>query len=116
MYEYEAVVVNVIDGDTVRLRADLGFSIHRDDIFRLDGINTPELNSFDPAKRLAAQKAKARLAELLAPHPWITVRTLKDRREKYGRYLAVLILPGGKSVNQIMLDEGLAEPYAGGAR
>jgi len=52
----------------------------------------------------------------------LIVRTVKDRKEKYGRYLAELFLvgadgqPAATSVNQTLLSNGHARPYSGGAR
>lgn len=39
----------------------------------------------------------------------MTVRTLKDRREKYGRYLAVVYLFDGRNLNQLLVDQGHAK-------
>lgn len=42
MYEYNAVVTNVVDGDTFDLDVDLGFSIHHFVRVRLLNVDTPE--------------------------------------------------------------------------
>ena len=42
MYEYKAVITNVVDGDTFDLDIDLGFHIHIHERVRLLGIDTPE--------------------------------------------------------------------------
>ena len=41
MYEYAATVERVVDGDTVDVTLDLGFSIQYQARIRLLGINTP---------------------------------------------------------------------------
>lgn len=41
---YSAKVLKVIDGDTIDADLDLGFRIHTNVRFRLNGIDTPELN------------------------------------------------------------------------
>jgi endonuclease YncB( thermonuclease family) len=47
----------------------------------------------------------------------VLVRTHKDRREKYGRYLAdVFALTGDQSLNLDLLSAGHAVPYDGGKR
>lgn len=102
MYEYAASLIRVVDGDTVWLDVDLGFGVSRKDSFRLYGINAPELST--PAGPPASQH----LLELLG-FP-ITVRTIKDKREKYGRYLATIIC-NGIDVNQKMIDDGFAVAY-----
>ena len=42
MYEYNALVDRVVDGDTVDLDIDLGFYTHTKVRCRLKGVNTPE--------------------------------------------------------------------------
>jgi endonuclease YncB( thermonuclease family) len=42
----------------------------------------------------------------------LTVRTQKDKREKYGRYLAT-VLSGTEDLGQALIDAGLALPYDG---
>lgn len=42
MYEYEAVIEEVVDGDTFKLNVDLGFHLHIKITGRLLGIDTPE--------------------------------------------------------------------------
>lgn len=102
-YEYDAEVLKVVDGDTVDLRVDLGFSIFTEMRVRLYGINAPELNT------QAGKDARAWLLNKLLPN--ITVRTIKDRQEKYGRYLAVLLDESGNSINEQMVAVGHAVPY-----
>jgi micrococcal nuclease len=114
MYTYNATLDRVIDGDTVDLVIDLGFDITIKQTVRLNGINTPELHSTNPTEKAAAEKAKARLNELLTGQPLI-VNTKKDSREKYGRLLAEIFI-NNTSVNQQMLTEGLGVAYSGGPR
>lgn len=113
MYEYRAVVIDVHDGDTLRARVDLGFGIHADMTFRLARINTPEVIG---ATRDAGLRSRDRLRELVLGAPVVLVQTLKDRREKYGRYLAEVFIdppptPGAQgwtNVNDRLVREGLA--------
>ena len=42
-YQFDATVVRVIDGDTVRMRVDVGFGVEITKNFRLLDIDTPEL-------------------------------------------------------------------------
>lgn len=53
-----AVIFNVVDGDTVDALIDLGFGIYTKQRLRLSGINTSELNSEDALEREKATKAK----------------------------------------------------------
>ena len=88
IYIYKASLIRVVDGDTVDLVIDLGFDTFRHERFRLYGIDAPELNTE------AGKEAKAWLSEALQPLETIYVQTLqhktKAKRDKYGRFLAVL--------------------------
>ena len=42
MFEYKAVITNVVDGDTFDMDIDLGFHIHIHERVRLLGVDTPE--------------------------------------------------------------------------
>lgn len=111
MYEYRAALVRVIDGDTLVVVLDLGFDVKLKQTLRLAGINTPELHAADATARAKAKAARERLASLVGTGD-LTIRTVKDAREKYGRYLAHVVLPDGMTANDVLLAENLAEPYA----
>lgn len=108
MYEYAATVVDVHDGDTITVDIDLGLDMcARSQKLRLNGINAPELNT--PAGKLAREY----LADILLPAPDVTVQTIKDRREKYGRYLAVVIDSSGRNLNELLVSSGHALRWNG---
>lgn len=97
------------DGDTVALEIDVGLSTYRRVTVRLARVNTPELRDAGGAA------ARDRVAELLADDP-LEVTTIRDRTEKYGRYLAEIVTASGENVADVLLAEGHARPYAGGRR
>jgi micrococcal nuclease len=88
IYIYKADLIRVVDGDTVDLIIDLGFDTSRHERFRLYGIDAPEMRT------KGGKEAKAWLQEALQPLEAIYVQTLqhktKAKRDKYGRFLAVL--------------------------
>jgi micrococcal nuclease len=101
--------LKVHDGDTVQLEVDQGLSTYRHIWVRIAHINAPEL------KHEKGTAVRERLALLLAAEP-LTVTTIRDRTEKYGRYLAAIVNAHGVEVGQQLLEEGLAVPYEGGRR
>lgn len=108
MYTYKAKIVSVYDGDTVTALVDLGFRINFEIKIRLAGIDTPELRG---EERIAGVAAKKRVDELIYGKQ-VTIKTQKDKQEKFGRWLGEIFLPGSElSVNQQLLNEGLAEHY-----
>ena len=107
-------IVRLIDGDTCVLDFDMGMSITVRATVRLFGINTPEVRG--PEKE-AGHAATQHLADLLVKYrhagEWdIVVQTFKDKRGKFGRYLATLIGidAAGEAVdlNQRMVADGHA--------
>lgn len=111
MYEYGASVIRVVDGDTVDLRLDLGLDISLNLRVRLSGIDAPERG------KPGGSEATAWLSEKLKPRVDVLVKTEKDRREKYGRYLATIYLLGDVThINEQMIEAGHAKPYDGGKR
>jgi len=88
IYIYKAELIRVVDGDTVELIIDLGFDTLRKERFRLYGIDAPEMRT------AAGKAAKAWLWEAIQPLEAIYVQTIqlstKAKRDKYGRFLAVL--------------------------
>lgn len=122
-YLYRGKVTRVVDGDTVDIEVDLGFYLKANIRFRLVGINAPEMNSADPAVRIAAVASTEYLTNLLGaqnPTP-MSVVLRSTKTEKYGRWLADLWIPAEEpssplSVNSAMLVAGHATAYFGGAR
>ena len=107
MYEYFAKVVKVYDGDTITVDVDLGFGVWlRKQKIRLVGINTPEVRGEEREEGL---KSRDWLREKILDKQ-ITLRTAKDRKGKYGRWLGAVILHS-TNINQEMISLGLAEKY-----
>ncbi len=103
MYEYKARWIEVLDGDTVRAELDLGLDTYHRLTLRLAGINAPEMGTPE------GEASKKALIERLA-NSAVLVRTIKDQREKYGRFLGILEV-GGLNVNQWLMDNGFAKAY-----
>jgi micrococcal nuclease len=106
LYTYRAHIIKVYDGDTVTALVDLGFHIQIEMNLRLYGIDTPEVRGEDRPQGLIARDY---LANLILHHD-VVIRTIKDKQEKYGRYLAVIYLDE-LDVNQAMIDNGYAVEY-----
>lgn len=112
-YTYHAYVTNVVDGDTVDAVVHLGFMVTTMIRFRLNGVDTKEMNSVDENERLLARQAKEFVTEKLK-NQWITLQSYKT--DKYGRWLADIYLDGTTSINQLLLENNLAVPYDGRKR
>ena len=88
MYDYTGVVTKVVDGDTIDINIDLGFGISNNVRVRFKGIDTPEIYrpSCD-AELEHGREAKQFVYDTIMGKK-IIVMTYKDKKGKYGRYLA----------------------------
>lgn len=111
MYEYRATILRVVDGDTVEAQVDLGFNVFVVQTFRLYGINAPEVNGESRVRGVAATRYLSSLISQETGASFkLTIQTKKDKQEKYGRYLAVLIA-NGINLNLAMVNAGHAISY-----
>lgn len=120
LYNYEAYVKDVYDGDTITVDIFLGFNVALSNIkVRLVGIDTPEIRTKDKD-----EKEKG-----LATRDWLRERILGKKvllhtkeRGKFGRWLGMIWeLDQDKplfenSYNKQLISEGLAKEYWGGKR
>jgi micrococcal nuclease len=105
MYEYKAKVVRVIDGDTIKVEIDCGFGITFKETLRLLDIDTPELRAKTKEEREHAKDAKAFLAGYTFGQD-IVIRTKKDKKGKYGRYLAHIFMNNGLDLIALLKERG----------
>ena len=113
LFTYEGVVTNIVDGDTMDIEFDLGFSIKFTERVRLYGIDAYEptlrKGTTEEEKKLGIE-AKAYLIEKLQGKK-VFVETIKDEKGKFGRYLANVSYKG-TLINEDMVNKGYAVEYA----
>jgi len=109
-YRYRARYTSNYDGDTVRLDIDLGFFIwNKNQAFRLLGVDCPELRG----DTLAAGKlSRDFVANVLMTADEIIVESVKDSKEKYGRWLGTIYYRQGSNefvnLNQELVERNYA--------
>lgn len=109
MFEYSAWLVAHVDGDTIHAGIDLGCDVATTQTLRFYGLNAPELAT--PAGKVSAAWVKDWFAAN-APGGKFILQTVKDKREKYGRYLAVILTVDRlHNLNEEIVAAGLAVPY-----
>ena len=126
MYTYKARVVRVIEVDTLQLAMDMGLRLTIESQFRLLNVKMPVLRprkgQFDGRKWYeteeqkqqiieAAKKARAFIIESVLSRD-VTVKT--EKAESFDSYLVEVFYEANGteiSLNQDLLDRGLAEPY-----
>jgi micrococcal nuclease len=128
LWHYRCKITRVIDGDTVEAEVDCGFGNTRTERLRLAGVDAPELRprrgtpEEREEERQLAGVAKERVVDLLEGRECI-IRTFKTG--SFGRWIATIFFPEDvitklaragtdkppKSINDLLLEEGLAQPY-----
>lgn len=119
----QATVTRVVDGDTVDVRYPDGTT----DTVRLLGVDSPELDGrnqptefegvpdtdagrqcLEGAAHAASAFAERHLAGVTVE---VVVDETADRRDRYGRLLAYVLLPDGTNVNYRLVETGHARVY-----
>jgi micrococcal nuclease len=118
MYHYKVDQINrIIDGDTVEVTLDLGFSIYNRLRIRLADIDTPEIRTKDLEEKKRGHEAAQRLRDLMyEAFDNDTLTMTSEKLDKYGRYLGTFYTNKPNSINQILVLEDLAKPYDGGKK
>lgn len=129
-YEYKARVLSVMDGDTIKVSlrlkrfrgkqvGDLGCHVFIEDghicehtAIRFMGVNAPEHGTPE------GDASTVWLREQLAVGAVVKIKTVRDKTEKYGRYLGYVTRKGDKTtLNDQSVAAGHAFPWDGnGAR
>ena len=108
MYEYYTKIDKVVDGDTVDVFIDLGFSVWHKERIRLSGIDTAEKNT---------PLGKALKTFLIANLEGKMVKLQVSKPDKYGRYLGTVFLKDSAiSINDQLIKANLAKPYGGDSK
>lgn len=114
MYEYEAKVEKVVDGDTLDVVIDVGFGMFCKQRVRVNGIDTPEKNSTDLQEKKMGQEATEFVESWVRKQKKLRIKTYKD--DKYGRLLADIYGDGDEFLNEQMVKLGFAWKYDGGTK
>ena len=113
MYEYSCTVTRVVDGDTIDVILDLGFSILHKCRVRLYGIDTPESRTRNKDEKVRGKLASKFLEDSINDGTKIILRSkLKDSKGKYGRVLGEVIVDD-ININELMVKRYLAVKYYG---
>ena len=109
---FKVTVVKVVDGDTIDVDIDLGFSVTlKKQRVRMVGIDTPESRTRDLVEKLFGKASKAHLKTLLEVGD---IQLVSHDKGKFGRILGDLFVGDNDySINQQMIDDHHAVEYTG---
>ena len=122
-YNFRVTKINrVIDGDTIDVTLDLGFSLTKKERVRIAAVDTPEKRTRNKEEKElgidATNWLKDKIKDTLAGDDELTIRTeLVGGVGKYGRLLGWLYVGDDElSLNEQMISEGYAWEYDGGTK
>jgi endonuclease YncB( thermonuclease family) len=115
MYEYKIQeILRVVDGDTIDVTVDLGFSVLKKLRIRLSSIDCPETKNMKGYENTCLKKVGDDAADFVA-------RTLSFEKDyiyvsksfegKYGRSIGDIKFKDGRFLTEILITEQLAVPY-----
>lgn len=109
---YSAVIVKIVDGDTVDVNIDLGFNIVlQNKRIRLNGVDTPESRTSDKVEKKFGLFVKEKLIEFISSAKEHKLEVIEES-DKYGRVLGDIHCDG-KSVCSFLLENKYAVEYHG---
>jgi endonuclease YncB( thermonuclease family) len=108
IYIYKAELIRVVDGDTVELMIDQGFSNFTKQTMRLYGVDAPEMNTLAGKALTNALRAQYPEGSKLAVQS-IEGPKKKQFQDKYGRYLAIIYDEKPKSPREITNGQKILE-------
>ncbi len=109
-----ALVMAVIDGDTLEVRARIWLGQEVETRVRVAGLDTPELRGGCPEERRLAAEAKRRTESLISGGD-IVLHDISFGKYA-GRVIARVTTAGGADLAGALIGAGLARVYDGGAR
>ena len=109
-----ATFISCYDGDTCKMRVEVWPDITVETNVRLRGIDAPEIASKCATERVLARAARDDLSALLANAVMITLTNVEA--DKYGGRVLADVRSDGIQVGVLLIEAGLARPYAGGSR
>jgi endonuclease YncB( thermonuclease family) len=121
--EYEATLIRVIDGDTIKLQLEIYPKLYKEVNLRVAGIDTPEVRRGKkngkaiPACEVIFGKATRQyVRQLLKKSKRLQVKNVDLSKTKYANRINGELFFDGQSYAQHMLDRGWAVTYNGGPR
>jgi micrococcal nuclease len=111
MYNYRIKeILKVIDGDTVEVLVDLGFSVYHKTRVRLIGIDTPEIRTKDQEEKERGLEALDFIVDYFRMMEHEEKVLESEKLDGFGRSLGRIIV-GGVDIGEELLNSGHAKPY-----
>lgn len=112
MYNYNATVDRVIDGDTVDLIVDLGFDIFHKIRVRINDIDAPEVRTLDLTEKAAGFESKEFVESELSNDDVVVYVSESFVTGKYGRCIGDILYTKLDGDQVSLRDQLLIEGHA----
>ena len=111
MFQYKAIINNVVDGDTFDMDIDLGFNIHIHERVRLLVIDTPE--KFGKEKELGLIVKQYAINNFLGKEVIINSEKadVAANTDSFGRWLVRVTVDGGRDICDIYNTLGIDKKH-----
>ena len=111
MYQYKAIITNVVDGDTFDMDIDLGFNIHIHERVRLLDIDTPE--KFGKEKQLGLIMKQYATYRFLGKEVVIKSEKADTAAEtdSFGRWLVAVNIDERREICDLYNELGVNKKY-----
>lgn len=100
-----------IDGDTLQMQSG--------EVVRVENVDAPEMHCECPSECRRALAAFSIARDATARGVLLFRRTTRDGRpapDRYGRTIALVQLPDGRDLGELLISRGLGRPYHGERR
>lgn len=106
-----ALVLRVVDGDTMTVRARIWLGQVIETQVRLKGVDAPEIKGKCSSERNLAQKAREMIITITG-NGQVVLRDIQYGKYA-GRVVARVLTPEGRDFSQVLIKAGLGRPYDG---
>lgn len=110
---YQATVIKIVDGDTIKLDVKIWPGLTQRISLRLNGVDTPEKRGSPPCEKALAKQATGFTAAFVAGG---TVTVFEVKLGKYAGRVLGRVLVDGRDLVAALIEAGYGRPYEGGAR
>lgn len=105
-WKYKAEVVNIVDGDTIDCKIQLGFRIEKELRVRLYGVDTAETYGVtkESDEYKTGKEHEQFVRDWIADADALVLETIDDEKGKYGRYLADFYNESDESLTNALVE------------
>lgn len=112
LYHYKCKVLRVIDGDSIEVDVDLGFSTWKKVTLRLSDIDAAEVRTKDlEEKQIGLEATEFLKNKLFENNPEGFIYIQSNSVDAFGRSLARVFTENGDNVNLILFESGFAKEW-----